>query len=285
MTKTAHPVDGVKQPRPCRRHAWTIPSLLAAAFAAAPAAGTAAAADQIPARPVSRATPAATSHPLTTPIRLVEASLQTVAEFEDFEATFLRRERVGTQNYSSTMKMRFRRRPFSVYLGFQGEHEGREVLYVEGRNQNRMLAHDAGFRGLFGTVALDPKGATAMAEGRHPITEIGLEKMAAGIIARWKGELKYRDIGVKYYPDARFSGKPCLVIETSHPVQRRGEPFAMTRVYIDKQSKILFRLQHFGFPDASGSSPLLEDYTYTDIRPNRKLSDRMFDARNPDYGF
>lgn len=259
----------------------TLLTLLAAVVALT--AGAAHAQERTASRPVPDG--AAAEHPLQTPIRLARASLKVAETYQDYEASFARREQVGTQTYSSTMKMRFRRKPFSVYLRFLREHDGREVMYVDGRNQNQMLAHDTGFRGLFGTVSLDPQSPTAMAEGRHPITNIGLENMTSGVISRWEAEMKYDDIEVKYYPNAKFGGQPCLVIETSHKVRRRGEEFQMTRFYIDRKTNIGFRLQHFGFPQGGGQAPLLEDYTYSDIRPNVNLTDRTFDPRNPEYDF
>ena len=74
-------------------------------------------------------------------------------------------------------KMKVRHEPFSVYMHFDEPHAGREVIFVEGRNNNNLLVHEAGFASLIGTLELEPTGSQAMAENRYPITKAGIQKM------------------------------------------------------------------------------------------------------------
>jgi hypothetical protein len=125
-----------------------------------------------------------------------------------------------------------------------------------------------------------------MSESRHPITNMGLAGLVDGVIEQWEEETKYGEIEVKYYPNAKLRGMECKVIESSHPRPRRQFKFQMTRLYIDKATNLPVRVEQYGFPAAPGQKPpLIEEYTYWNIRTNVGLTDRDFDPENPSYGF
>jgi hypothetical protein len=242
-------------------------------------------------RPASAQTggsPAAPAeHPLKAAIRLAEQSREAASEMKDYRAVFTKRELVGGKMYASEMQMKFRKEPFSVYLRFTNpEHAGREALFVEGRNENKMLAHDTGLKAIVGTVALDPQSPTALAEARYPVTRIGIENLVTGVIAMWEKESAFGECEVKYYPEAKLGERPVIVIESSHPVRRKEFRFAMTRLWLDKETRLPARIQQYDFPPAPGAQPVpVEDYTYTNVEPNVRLTDADFDARNPQYRF
>ena len=78
--------------------------------------------------------------------------------------------------------------PFSVYLYFlkPDSMKGREVIFVRGQNDGKMIAHERrdSFMGKFGSVWLRPDGAIAMKGNRYPITEIGLETLVVRLIEK-----------------------------------------------------------------------------------------------------
>lgn len=226
-------------------------------------------------------------HPLSAAIKLAEESRDAAKQIKDYRAVFTKRELVRNQMFASEMRMKFRSEPFSVYLRFiNPEHAGREVMYVEGQNNGQMLAHDTGIKAIVGTVALDPNGPMALAEARYPITRIGIENMAVGIIRQWEREKAFGECDVKYYPEAKLGERPVLVIESSHPVRRNQFRFAITRLWIDKETRLPTRVQQYEFPPTPGGQPILvEDYTYTNVEPNVGLTAVDFDSRNPSYQF
>ncbi len=240
---------------------------------------------------LSAAAPAAAGsekaeHPLDPVIRIVSRSLSRIEKIPAYEALFTKKELVGDQMISQQMRMKFRRRPFSVYLYFLGDNEGREVIYVEGRNNGMMLAHETGLAGLVGTLQLAPTDAMVMAENRHPITEIGIENMLIAVLGQLKEATRYEESEVRYYKNARVGSMTCNVIEISHPRPRAQFPMKMTRLFIDKKTKLAVRLQQFGFPARQGDDPpLVEDYRFTEIRTDVRLTDRDFDPANPAYNF
>jgi len=229
----------------------------------------------------------AQEHPLTPFLRLAKESRNAIAAMRDYEALFTKRELVGRTLYTGQMAMKLRQQPFSVYLRFVDANTGREVIYAGPRYQNHLMAHEppGSFRNLVGTVSLDPNSSTAMAEGRHPITQIGMQKMVDALIDLWQGEMKYGECECQFYPNAKLQGTECQVCECTHPVPRRQFLFHRTRLFIDKKTNFPVRVEQWGFPVGSGEPPLIEEYTYMDIKTNVGLTDGDFDVRNRRYHF
>jgi hypothetical protein len=240
-----------------------------------------------PARPASTAgSIAAEEHPLAPALRIARECLETAEAVKDFDASFSKRDVVDGEVFAHTMRVKFRAEPFSVYMRFAEPHDGREVIYVEGRNENKLLAHEPGLLSLAGTIELDPLSDKAMSESRHPITNMGLLLLVDGVIKQWESELPYGEIEVKYYPNAKLRSMQCRVIESVHPRPRRQFKFHKTRLFIDSATNLPVRVEQYGFPVSPGEKPpLLEEYTYWNIRPNAGLTDRDFNPENPEYGY
>ena len=106
----------------------------------------------------------------------------------DYTATIVKRERLKDQlgGYEFMFaKIRNRKMdgdkivmPLSVYLHFlkPDSVKGREVMWIEGQNNNKLRAHEGGFLGgKLPSVWLDPEGPLAMRGNLHPIYDIGIE--------------------------------------------------------------------------------------------------------------
>tara|TARA_R110002095_G_scaffold34106_2_gene32627 strand:- start:11874 stop:12704 length:831 start_codon:yes stop_codon:yes gene_type:complete len=227
-------------------------------------------------------------HALDPAIRLAMQSYEGTSSIKDFQATFIKREKVGRKMQpTQTMQIKFREQPLSVYLNFQKPHTGREVIYFHGRNGNQILAHETGIKGLVGTISLQPNSPQAMDESRYPITTIGIRRMLFQILKQWKEERQV-DAGVvvKYFPDAKLGSMQCKVLQTSYPDQKQGLRFHMTRLYIDKATNLPVRVEQYDWPTKRNPTPeLVEEYTYTNIRTNSGLTDADFDPKNPGYNF
>jgi hypothetical protein len=225
-------------------------------------------------------------HPLAPALEHAYAARKALTQVKDYEAKFFKRERIGGRLISAEMGIRFRTKPFSVYLRYVAPNAGREVLYVDGMNNGKLLAREAsGLASLVGTVSVLPTSSDAMAENRHPITLIGIEHLLERVIAQWEVESQYGEIDVKYRP-SKLGGADCKVLESSHPRPRRQFKFHMTRLWIDEKQGLPVRVEQFDFPAAGESEPqLVEEYTYTNLKLNIGLGDRDFDPRNPNYSF
>ncbi|MCH2203022.1 MAG: DUF1571 domain-containing protein [Fuerstiella sp.] len=228
----------------------------------------------------------AKQHPLIPALRVLEQSLKKIEAIPAYRATVTKTERVNDRMVTQKMKIKFRREPFSVYLYFLGDYEGREVIYVEGSNNGKLLVHETGLASFAGTLRLAPNDSLVMSENRHPITELGIEKFLLVLRKQWIEQSKYTESSVKYFRNAKLGGMTCRRIVVTHPRPRRQFPFHKTVLWIDDESGLAVRLQQFGFAVRSGADPpIVEDYTYTDLRPNVRISDRDFDENNPKYNY
>lgn len=225
-------------------------------------------------------------HPLAPAIEHAELAVKALSGVRDYEAVFSKRELVKGKLVTGEMQLKLREEPFSVYMQYIKPNQGREVIFVEGKNNGMLLVHEAGIRSIAGTVSLAPNSDTVLSESRYPADMVGMRKLVEKIIEQWQAETQFGEVDVKFYPDARLGETSCKVIESTHPTPRRQFRFQMTRLYIDKDSGLPVRVEQWAFPQQPGAKPLLaEEYTYTRIRTNLGLQDRDFDHTNPNYAF
>lgn len=228
----------------------------------------------------------AAEHPLLPAIRYAEHCLAKVERLPGYEATFLKREVVGKTTVSHRMRVKVRHQPFSIYLYFENPHAGREVIYVDGKNNGKLVAHEAGLLSFAGAMELTPTESIAMSENRYPITKAGIANTLRVMIDQWKEESKYGETAVKYYRDAPLDKMTCKIIESSHPEPRRQFNNHMIRLWIDNETGIPVRMQKFGFPKRAGDKPpIIEDYSFLNLKTNVRLTDADFDRNNKKYSF
>jgi outer membrane lipoprotein-sorting protein len=229
---------------------------------------------------------ASKAHPLKKAIELTEQSLAKMRQVKSYQADLTKKEVIGRRAVEHKIKLKIREQPFSVYMYYVDPSKGREVLYIEGQNDGNLLAHDVGLKGLVGTIALKPTGSMAMEDNRYPITKIGIVRSVEEVVAQWKKELKYSETEVKYYPNAKMDQLACRVIESTHPTPRKGFKFKKTRLWFDAKTNLPVRIEQFGFPkNPKAKAPLVEQYTYRNLKVNLQLTDRDFDKTNPRYNF
>ncbi len=221
------------------------------------------------------------SHPLTSALRAGQQALNKLDDVRDYEAVFVKKEYVGGQLVEQQMQIRFREQPFSVRLKFIKPSEGREVLYIDGRNGNKMLVQETGLASLVGPVSVDPLGPLAMQHTVHPITQIGVKNMLTRLLDVWLTETAQDQIAVKFYPDARIGTTNCEVIEATHAQRGQNVGYYKVRLYIDKSNGLPIRVQHLGFPAREGATePIIADYAYLSLKTNIGLNDKHFTIGN-----
>ena len=179
--------------------------------------------------------------------------------------------------------------PLSVYMKFIGPRDiaGRECIWVEGQNNNKMRAHEGGVKGRFlPSVWLDPDGPIAMNGQLHPIYDIGIENLVIKLIERGQKEKKFDECKVDFIPNAKINGRICTVLTVMHPIQRPHFEFHKAEIFIDDELKIPVRYAAYFWPKQNaGKDDLLEAYTYTNLKVNVGLTDADFDPKNPNYNF
>lgn len=239
-------------------------------------------------------------HPLDPAIRLARHGLSHIqANIRDYTTTMVKRERVDgdlTDVEFIFMKIRNRKLdgngkvvvPFSVYTKHlkPAGKKGQEAIWIEGHNENKIIAHGSGpIKGKI-KVKLDPLSSLAMKDNRYPISDAGMENLCKMLLEQGLKERQYPECDVKFYKDAKINGRKCLLIEMSHPVQRPYFEWTLARVYVDETLQIPIRFASWGFPETPGGKPiLLEEYTYTSLKLNVGLTDADFDPDNPNYAY
>ncbi len=208
----------------------------------------------------------------------------------DYVCTFTKRERVnGRLTPLNVMTMKVRTRPRSIYLKFREPRPraGREAIYIDGRNEGKVLAHDVGLgRLIAGTLSLDPTGRRAMEDCRHPITHAGIGPLLETLEDRWLTELDPGESLVKIRDGMTVGSCTCTYIETTHPREDPDYMFYQVRLYIDRELGLPIRFEAFDWPDGPDSAPeLVEEYAYTNLKLNVGLGDVDFDVSNADYAF
>jgi Protein of unknown function (DUF1571) len=214
-----------------------------------------------------------------------QARYQTV---NDYTCTFYKRERVdGHLTPLHVMTMKVRTKPPSIYLRFQRPAQGREAIYIAGRNRGKILVHDVGFnKVLAGTLQLEPTCARAMEDNRHPITEAGIGPLIDTLAKRWSAELNPEDSKMAMRDDMLVGTRRCSLIESTHPHRRPHLLFHKVRVFIDQELGLPIRFEAYSWPKLPHSeAELTEEYTYSNLKLNVGLRDIDFDVANTAYSF
>jgi len=208
----------------------------------------------------------------------------------DYAATIVSREQVGDslEEYQSVL-VKVRHRPLSIYVHVltPENHRGEEAIYVEGRNDGKLLGHTTGIAGqIVGTVALDPQSPTAMNGHRHPITELGIRRLCQRLIELGNNDVQFAESQVRFLSGLKLNDRRCTGMEVIHPVPRTSFQFHRLRLFIDEQLKLPVRYEQYTWPQQPGGPPeLVEEYNYMNLQVNNGFTDADFDPRNPRYGF
>lgn len=230
------------------------------------------------------------------------------SEHRDFTANLTKRERVaGTLLPASKMEMKLRygsedptaertvsERTVSVYLkGIEPKSQaGREIIWIQNKNNNKLTAHEAGLLGLV-TVELSPQSSLAMLGNRYPITEIGIEKLLRKLIEKGERDRLLGPVTVRRTENATLGKLQCTLLEVIHEeptVEIEGKQvefeFHLAQIYIDEERLVPLKYASYTWPKTKGGAPELEEeYTYEDLSMNVGLTDADFDTKNPNYRF
>jgi hypothetical protein len=228
----------------------------------------------------------AKEHPLLPVIRWAREGLPALEKVKDYSATFVSHERVSGKLYDEEYaRIKIRQRPFSVRASFlrPASIAGREATYVEGRNEGRMLVRLTGIQRFVGVVSLEPDGPLAMSGHRYPINEIGLLNLVRRLLEIAEKDLAYGECEVRVFHGARINDRACTWIEVTHPVRRNYFTFHVARIFVDDRLNLPVRYEAYDFPALGGAPPLIEQYSYLDLKFNNGYTDADFEIKKPKH--
>jgi len=239
----------------------------------------------------------AANHPLDKAITLATEGLAKMrASISDYSAILVKRERVnGVVSPPSYMRVKVRcpRQteagdcPFSVYMKFLKPRKsaGREVIWVEGRDDNKLCVHETGLMGMK-RFYLDPDGWLAMQSNRYPVYEVGIENLMVKLIERAQRDKDAGMCQVQYRDGVEFMKRKCSLIELKHDERRPPYDFHKAQVFIDDELNLPIRFVSYDWPAGPGAEPqLIEEYTYAKIAINQGFTDLDFSPDNPAYKY
>ncbi len=256
-------------------------------------------------------------------VTALAAMEEAAALVQDYTMRLVKRERFGTElSAEETIDIKWQR-PQRIYLHeIAGPKAGEEVLYVPGRNKNRIKV-----RKLI-NMNLNPYGEVAMAKSHHPVPEVSLVRLVNVVLdnvrrARAKNAVRLTFVGPEtlfgrkavrleatfpptgktpsiekeetLWEISQATGQSMYVIlhanrarqwrQADHP--ERGDSVIVPDYYAGRivlwvDEELKLPLQ-IDFYDHEGS--LYEHYEHHDLAVNVGLTPADFDLKNPGYGF
>ena len=253
---------------------------------------------------------------------LFARSLHAIGAINTYQGEFVMLERIGSKLEVSKVSFKFAR-PFKVYMKYIEPHEGQEVLFVRGQNDNKLKAHKGSFPDI--TVNLSPYGRAAMKGSHQPIQTFGLQRQIEimGEVyrkAKARGDASYtvKDGGLfmgerVWEVEARFpsTGRTVTVRKDENLwtfAKRVGQPMYVILHYNDigsprsiDEGDAIFVPDHYGsrlryliarkslMPLQETSwdhkGRIYESYEYRVLELNANLTDKDFDPDNEAYDF
>ena len=214
-------------------------------------------------------------------IQTLKQVIATVREVEGYTAELSKQERIGGElSDVQRIRMKLRQAPHSVYMKWLSGDKGREVIYVDGQNDNEMLVHAGGWRARFLPVlSVDPVGSLAMREARHPVTEAGL----LGLAAKWLDARQSDEGGMTYRVETdTFDGAVCHKLTAVYESADVDAVYSRVTLWIDAGRLIPVAAVNHGWDEGNA---LIERYEYRDVDLEASLTDSDFDRANRKYAF
>lgn len=184
--------------------------------------------------------------------------------------------------------------PFSVYMKFlrPDDIKGREIIYVEGENNGKMLVKEGGIKGkILPSMWLDTRSPLVMKSCRYPISDVGIQTLTEKLLERGTaddGNIANKDYVAEYREGAKLNGRMCKYLKVDFLTQKPVNESSRLEIFIDKNLMVPIRYVAYGWPAAPAADkkpPILEEYTYLKLELNKKFSDADFDPDNPNYNF
>lgn len=159
-----------------------------------------------------------------------------------------------------------------------GKEKGREVIFVAGKYNNKLVAHPGGVL-KFMTFHLDPEGRMAMQRNRHSLQQSGMEKIVHLIASNYMLAREKGLDAIQYIGEDRIDERDMWIVEGRFP---KNQGFYAHRVIvsIDKSMSLPASISIFDW-----SARLAEEYVFRDLKINVGFTEHDFDPDNPEYNY
>lgn len=189
----------------------------------------------------------------------------------------------GRLREMNNIQFKFRQEPFSVYMRWTAN--GKEALFVRGRNDDRLLAKPAnGLAALKRLWRLDPDSRMAKQSCRYPITDSGIENLVNRVDQFYAGRSDWSAVVncsvAKSSQAGRSVTKYCMLFRD----ESVSPEYLKSQLCFDQATGLLTDVQNFGWTDDK-SPRIVEHYAYSEIDLSAIMNDNDFDEKNSEYEF
>jgi Protein of unknown function (DUF1571) len=214
------------------------------------------------------------------PLAWMQEAKSNYAAVKDYTCMLVSQERIdGKLGDENIMQMKVKVQPFSVYLKWLGPAKdvGREVAYVQGKNNNKMRVKSKE-TGILGFISIDPTDPRVLKTSRHTIRDAGIGHMIDETIKAWEIDRASGKAKVLPALQAEYNKRECLKIEVVHLEKNAQTPCYRTVIYLEKVSKLPIRLENYDWPRQGGPADgeKLEVFSYPNLQFNVGLTDAEF---------
>lgn len=216
-------------------------------------------------------------------------------QIPDYTACFTKQELVGGELLEEQdISMKIRHQPFSVYLNWRTGDRGREVIYVDGQNDGRMIVHAGGWKARLPALTIDPESSLAMGEARYPVTKAGVLGLVETMLNCHETDIAKSSVAACLRAeDQEFDGRPCETYVVEYKSAAVSPVYRKSITLIDAEWGIPVYIKNFGWPGAGediageelDEATLIEYYAFSEIEFRKDLANLDFDRGNEEYRF
>jgi hypothetical protein len=198
-------------------------------------------------------------------------------EVHGYSCILWKQERIdGRLNPPEKLQVFFRERPYSVLLRWLvGARQAQCVLYVQGQNNDKLLALPAGLLAHLGVFEKSPTGPEAKQSGRYPITEFGIRRGMERTLKSWQparaeGALHVEYLGLYRVPLA--GDRECYKLHRTRYARPENDGVTELTAYIDRETWL-----QVGTVLRGAEGQLIGEYFFQDIHLNPQFAPHQFD--------
>ncbi len=213
---------------------------------------------------------------------LLKEAQESYNRINDYTGIMHKQERIGKKMMEKeTIYFKFMK-PFKVYMKWiKDPFKNREMIYVQGWNDNKIKAHEGGIMGVV-SVNLDPNGSMAMKGNRHPVTDMGIGNLLKVVSSNVNRAKKNGDsISVIKLGEEKVFGVDSIKLEATFPQEKEKGYYCYRAVFwVNKETKLPTKIMVYDW-----NNQLVEDYAYENLKFNVGLTEKDFDPSSREYNF